>query len=107
MGKKRPSTYRPGVGGTTLLGPGGGRREHRMRLMDWEVLAPIANGRVRRAGRFVVAELDGPHLVLSTSARTGGQVDDVRVLVNHQSCEGAGHDARAHLILDEGPDRYH
>jgi adenosylcobinamide amidohydrolase len=75
--------------------------------MDWEVLAAIANGRVRRAGRFVVAELDGPHLVLSTSARTGGQADGVRVLVNHQSCEGAGHDARAHLMLDEGPERYH
>jgi adenosylcobinamide amidohydrolase len=29
------------------------------------------------------------------------------VLVNHQSCEGAGHDARAHLILDEGAERYH
>jgi adenosylcobinamide hydrolase len=75
--------------------------------MDWEVLAAIANGRVRRAGRFVVAELDGPHVVLSTSARTGGQAEGVRLLVNHQSCEGAGHDARAHLMLDEGPDRYH
>jgi adenosylcobinamide amidohydrolase len=75
--------------------------------MDWEVLAAIANGRVRRAGRFVVAELEGSHLVLSTSARTGGQAEGVRLLVNHQSCEGAGHDARAHLMLDEGPDRYH
>jgi adenosylcobinamide hydrolase len=75
--------------------------------MDWEVLATLDAGRVRRAGRFVVVELDEPHRVLSTSARTGGQTDAVRLLVNHQSCEGAGHDARAHLMLDEGPDRYH
>jgi adenosylcobinamide amidohydrolase len=75
--------------------------------MEWEVLATLETGRVRRAGRFVVVELDGPHRVLSTSARTGGEAAGVRLLVNHQSCEGAGHDARAHLMLDEGPERYH
>ncbi|HWJ54683.1 MAG TPA: adenosylcobinamide amidohydrolase [Vicinamibacterales bacterium] len=75
--------------------------------MDWELLATLETGRVRRAGRFVVVELDGPHRVLSTSARTGGEALDVRLLVNHQSCEGAGHEARAHLMLDEGPERYH
>ena len=75
--------------------------------MEWEVLATLETGRVRRAGRFVVVELDGPHRVLSTSARTGGEALGVRLLVNHQSCEGAGHEARAHLMLDEGPERYH
>lgn len=75
--------------------------------MEWEVLATLDTGRVRRAGRFVVVELDGPHRVISTSARTGGEASGVRLLVNHQSCEGAGHDARAHLMLDDGPERYH
>ena len=41
--------------------------------MEWEVLATLETGRVRRAGRFVVVDLDGPHRVLSTSARTGGE----------------------------------
>ena len=75
--------------------------------MEWEVLATLDGGRVRRAGRYVVVELETAHRVLSTSARTGGQSDVVRVLVNHQSCEGSGHEARAHVIIDEGPDRYH
>lgn len=75
--------------------------------MDWEALAELETGRIARSGRYVVATLEGPHRVLSTSARTGGQSDAVRVLVNHQSCEGSGHEARAHLILDEGPERYH
>jgi adenosylcobinamide hydrolase len=75
--------------------------------MDWEVLATLDGGRVRRAGRFVVVELDAPHRVISTSAHTGGETAGVRLLVNHQSCEGAGHDARAHLMLEEGPERYH
>ena len=75
--------------------------------MDWEVLATLDTGRVRRAGRFVVVDLDGPHRVLSTSAHTGGDSSVVQRLVNHQSCEGSGHDARAHLMLDEGPERYH
>jgi adenosylcobinamide amidohydrolase len=75
--------------------------------MDWEVLATLETGRIERSGRYVVARLEGPQRVLSTSARTGGLSDAVRVLVNHQSCEGSGHDARAHLMLDEGPERYH
>jgi adenosylcobinamide amidohydrolase len=75
--------------------------------MDWEVLATFDTGRVRRAGRFVVVELAAPHRVISTAARTGGEASAVRLLVNHQSCEGAGHDARAHLMLDDGPERYH
>ena len=76
--------------------------------MDWEVLATLDAGRVRRAGRFVVVELDVPHRVLTTSARNGGQTEHVRHLVNHQSCEGAGHEARAHAdASSDGPGRYH
>jgi adenosylcobinamide amidohydrolase len=55
----------------------------------------------------VVADLREPCLVLSTSARNGGQVSDVRHIVNHQSCEGAGHTERAHFIADRGQEAYH
>jgi len=75
--------------------------------MEWEDLARLETGRIRRAGRFVVADLDGPHRTLTTSARNGGQAEHVRLFVNHQSCEGAGHDARAHVMIDDGPERYH
>ena len=75
--------------------------------MEWEDLARLETGRIRRAGRFIVAELDGPHRTLTTSARNGGQAEHVRLFVNHQSCEGSGHDARAHVMLDDGPERYH
>src|SRR5689334_20022310 len=75
--------------------------------MEWEDLAGLETGRIRRGGRFVVAELAGPHRTLTTSARNGGQAEHVRLLVNHQSCEGSGHDARAHVMLDDGPERYH
>ena len=44
----------------------------------------------RRLGRYVVVELLAPHRVLSTSAVGGGQRDDLRFLVNHQSCEAQG-----------------
>ena len=54
-----------------------------------------------------MVDLDGPHHVLSTSARNGGQADHVRHLVNHQSCEGTGHDARAHVMPDGARRRYH
>jgi adenosylcobinamide amidohydrolase len=74
--------------------------------MHWEVLAQLGSAVVRRRGRFVVAELRGPHVVFSTSTKNGGQSDRVRFLVNHQSCEGAGHEARAH-VLSGGPDAYH
>ena len=54
-----------------------------------------------------MAELHGSHLVFSTSAKNGGQTDRVRYLVNHQSCEGSGHDARAHAVMAKGQDAYH
>ena len=75
--------------------------------MHWEQLFDQPAATARRAGRFVVVDLRLPHRVLSTSARNGGQTEHLRHLVNHQSCEGKGHDARARLIHEQGPDGYH
>ena len=63
--------------------------------------------RAYREGRFVVAELNGPHWVTSTSSRVGGMRTDIQFLVNHQSCEGAGHASRGSLMMELGMDGYH
>ena len=60
-----------------------------------------------RLGRHLVVELLAPHRVLSTSTVGGGQRDDVRFLVNHQSCEGQGHQERSEVIAGMGLDAYH
>ena len=60
-----------------------------------------------RFGRYLVVELLAPHRVLSTSTVGGGQRDDVRFLVNHQSCEGQDHQERSKLILGMGVEAYH
>lgn len=75
--------------------------------MPWECLRESAAVRVRRSGRFLVADLLTPHRVLSTSVRNGGQAEHVRHLLNHQSCEGAGHHARHGAMTDNGLDAYH
>jgi adenosylcobinamide amidohydrolase len=75
--------------------------------MHWEVLSRHTNAVIRRTGRFLVVELDVPHRVLSTSVRNGGQTEHLRYLVNHQSCEGTGHEARAHVIRQLGQEGYH
>lgn len=62
---------------------------------------------VRRFGRYIVAELQTPHLVLSTSAHKGGQRGDVRFLANHQSCEARGDRDRATVIKQLGLKGYH
>ena len=74
--------------------------------VTWEVLLSRPDVVVRRSGRFVVAELIGPHHVLSTSARNGGQTTDVRFLLNHQSCEGAAHLDR-HRAMTASLEAYH
>jgi adenosylcobinamide amidohydrolase len=74
--------------------------------MTWEELLSRGDVSLRRSGRFLVAELLGPHCVLSTSVRNGGQVDYVRFLLNHQSCEGAAHLDR-HRLMTAGLDAYH
>lgn len=60
-----------------------------------------------REGRFLIARLQTPHQVLSTSACNGGLCTDIRYLVNHQSCEGKGHDARFALLTQLGQTGYH
>lgn len=74
--------------------------------VTWEVLFSRSDAIVRRAGRFVVAELGGAHHVLSTSVRNGGQTTGVRFLLNHQSCEGAAHLDR-HRAMTASLDAYH
>ena len=75
--------------------------------MEWEVLLERPSFVLRRCGRFLVADLVGPHLVLSTSVRNGGQVDNVRHLLNHQSCEAAAHTERQREITERGLEAYH
>ena len=73
----------------------------------WEVLAGLRAATIRRGGRFLVVDLLEPHLTITTSVKNGGQSDRVRHLVNHQSCEGAGHTARFHVITGLGQEAYH
>jgi adenosylcobinamide amidohydrolase len=75
--------------------------------MSWETLFERPEARVRRRGRYVVAELREPHNVLSTSVTNGGQTDRVRFLLNHQSCEGAGHEDIKRVIAEIGYEAYH
>jgi adenosylcobinamide amidohydrolase len=73
----------------------------------WEILARLQHAVVRRRGRFIVVDLTAPHRTLSTSTRNGGQSDEVRHLVNHQSCEATGHDTRFEYITGQGMEAYH
>jgi adenosylcobinamide hydrolase len=75
--------------------------------MTWEVLAGLRSATIRRGGRFIVADLLEPHRTITTSVKNGGQSESVRYLVNHQSCEGAGHDSRFHVITGLGQEAYH
>jgi adenosylcobinamide amidohydrolase len=75
--------------------------------MHWECLLQRPSFELRRSGRFLVADLNEPHLVLSTSVRNGGQVEHVRYLMNHQSCEGAAHLERHRRITEDGLEQYH
>jgi adenosylcobinamide amidohydrolase len=62
---------------------------------------------LRRRGRFLSAHLKRPHFTLSTSHVNGGQTELVRYLLNHQSSEGKGHDARHHQLVAQGQEGYH
>src|SRR3989442_6909763 len=75
--------------------------------MHWEILLQQPSLEIRRSGRFVLADLLEPHAVLSTSVRNGGQVDHVRHLLNHQSCEGTAHVERHRVMTEDGLDAYH
>ena len=72
-----------------------------------ETLAAEGGYEVRRRGRFLIVELLQPHRVLCTSAAGGGQREDLRYLVNHQSCEGRGHEARFVHLRQLGEGGYH
>jgi adenosylcobinamide amidohydrolase len=75
--------------------------------MRAEELLAAAEFRLLRAGRFLIAELRVPHRVLSTSTQQGGENELLRYIVNHQSCEGAGHRERETYIAGIGPEGYH
>src|SRR5215510_14783773 len=74
--------------------------------MNWELLLQRSTFDLRRSGRFLVADMKGPHRVLSTSVRNGGQVDGVSHLLNHQSCEGSAHHQRQRVFTEGGLEAY-
>jgi len=75
--------------------------------MTWETLLERHEFTLKRSGKYLLAELALPHRVLSTSVVNGGQTDHVRFLLNHQSCEGAGHHDLHQLIAEIGYAGYH
>ena len=75
--------------------------------MSWETLLNRQGFLLRRRGRCLVAELKEAHIVLATSSINGGQTDHVRLLLNHQSCEGAGHHEVHRVITEIGYPAYH
>jgi len=76
-------------------------------VLHWEILFDSPLFSLRRASRYLVASLNGPHLALSTSVRNGGQSSSLRYLVNHQSCEAAAHIERHEVITAKGQESYH
>jgi adenosylcobinamide amidohydrolase len=75
--------------------------------MTCEELHSTTEFQLTRKGRFLIAALLSPHRVLSTSSRNGGQQENVRFLVNHQSCEASAHGERQIYIRELGLDGYH
>jgi adenosylcobinamide amidohydrolase len=76
---------------------------------DWK-LSPWLSAptfSVFRHGRFIVAELNAPHRVMTTSSCVGGVSEEIRFLVNHQSCEAAEHNDRFLKITEAGTEHYH
>jgi adenosylcobinamide amidohydrolase len=76
-------------------------------VMTWDTLLERREFTLKRSGRYLLAELAQPHHVLSTSVVNGGQTEHVRFLLNHQSCEGAGHLDLHQLIVEIGYGGYH
>ena len=77
----------------------------RCRKLHWEILRRSPEFVLRRASRYLVADLARPHVVMSTSVKNGGLSTAVRYLVNHQSCEASAHKERYAEI--HGPEAYH
>ncbi len=61
----------------------------------------------QRAARYLKVELHSAHRVLSTSDIEGGQSDDLRYLVNHQSMEAVNDAQRMDYILSRSDQTYH
>jgi adenosylcobinamide amidohydrolase len=76
---------------------------------EWKRLPWISSSTFEafRFGRFIVVGLLGSHRVINTSSRVGGIRDEIRHLVNHQSCEAAGHNERFVQITEAGMEGYH
>ena len=72
-----------------------------------EELSVTPEYRMVRTGRFLITELLIPHRVLSTSSRNGGQTENLRYIINHQSCEGTDHRERHTHVTATGLDGYH
>jgi len=72
-----------------------------------ETLLASPEGILRRYGRFLIWEFELPHRVLSSCCRNGGQREDLRYLINHQSCEGTAHTDRHDLMTHLGQEAYH
>jgi adenosylcobinamide amidohydrolase len=62
---------------------------------------------LERSGRYLLAVLHRPHRTLSTCILNGGMREDLRFLLNHQSCEGKDHMERHDLIKGIGQEGYH
>jgi adenosylcobinamide amidohydrolase len=75
--------------------------------VTWEVLLEQPHLRIKRQGVFLVAEMSVPAQVISTSVENGGQADGLRFLLNHQSCEGAGHEMLHRVLAEIGHTEYH
>ena len=74
---------------------------------DHEIICQGNGFVVRRVGRFLLGELQAPHRVLSTSIHGGGQSESIQYVINHQSCEVAGHAERQVLLSELGQIGYH
>lgn len=75
--------------------------------VNLEELLVTPEYRMARTGRFLITELLIPHRILSTSSRNGGQTENLRYLINHQSCEGTDHRERHTHITGMGLEGYH
>lgn len=60
-----------------------------------------------RMARYIVVQLRQPHRVISTSGSMGGQSENLRYLVNHQTNEARGHMDRHDLIARMPEEQYH
>jgi adenosylcobinamide amidohydrolase len=60
-----------------------------------------------RRGRFLTAQWETPHRCYSTSSVNGGERLDLTHVMNHQSCEGTGHQGRDGVLHSADPNEYH